>query len=62
MSQESKSPEAEANAGTAAREAQAAWFAAQTQAEANAHAAEAAVQAEVDVFPLLSFELKCHES
>ena len=48
MSDESKSPEAGANAATAARGVQVALFAAQTQAEANAHAAVAAVQAEVD--------------
>ena len=36
MSDESKSPEAEANAATAARGVQAALFAARTQAEANA--------------------------
>ena len=48
MSDESKSPEAEANAATAAREAHAALIVAQAQAEVNAHAAVAAVQAEVD--------------
>ena len=48
MSDESKSPEVEANTVTAARELPAALFAAQTQAEANAHAAVAAVQTEVD--------------
>ena len=48
MSDHSKSPEAGANTATAARGVQAALFAAQTQAEANAQAAVAAVQAEVD--------------
>ena len=49
MSDENKSPEAEANAATAARKVQTALFAAQTQAEANDYAAVAVVQAEVDV-------------
>ena len=50
MPDESRSPEAEANAATSARGVQAALFAAQTQAKANAHAAvtTTAVQAEVD--------------
>ena len=48
MPDESRSPEAEANAATSARGVQAALFAAQTQAKANAHAAVTAVQAEVD--------------
>ena len=51
MSDESKSPEAEANAATAAREAHAALIVAQAQTEVNAHAAVSTVQAEVDAHP-----------
>ena len=48
ISDQSKSPEAGDNAATAAREAHFALIVAQAQAAGNAHAAVAAVQAEVD--------------
>lgn len=48
MSDEIKSPEAEAIAATAARDTHAAWIAAQAQAKNNADAAMAAGQTEVN--------------